>query len=81
MICVNFLSLKNYSCVRLSDNPPVTIREGGVIAHGYDQELDELLSMSENAGDFLIAIGRTREKTHRILYVKSRIQSRAWLLY
>lgn len=38
------------------DNPPVTIRDGGVIARGYDAELDELLSISENAGDFLIKL-------------------------
>ncbi len=38
------------------DNPPVTIRDGGVIARGYDAELDELLSLSENAGDYLIKL-------------------------
>lgn len=38
------------------DNPPVTIRDGGVIARGYDQELDELLAISENAGDYLIKL-------------------------
>lgn len=38
------------------DNPPVTIRDGGVIAPGYDAELDELLALSENAGDYLIKL-------------------------
>lgn len=38
------------------DNPPVTIRDGGVIARGYDAELDELLAISENAGDYLIKL-------------------------
>lgn len=38
------------------DNPPVTIRDGGVIARGYDAELDELLSLSENAGEFLMRL-------------------------
>ncbi len=38
------------------ENPPVTIRDGGVIARGYDAELDELLSISENAGDYLVAL-------------------------
>jgi DNA mismatch repair protein MutS len=38
------------------DNPPVTIRDGGVIARGYDPELDELLSLSENAGDYLVRL-------------------------
>lgn len=38
------------------DNPPVTIRDGGVIARGYDAELDELLALSENAGDYLVKL-------------------------
>lgn len=43
------------------DNPPVTIRDGGVIAKGYDAELDELLALSENAGGFLLEL-EEREK-------------------
>ncbi|RDI42814.1 DNA mismatch repair protein MutS [Aquicella lusitana] len=38
------------------DQPPLTIRDGGVIARGYDAELDELLAISENAGDYLIKL-------------------------
>lgn len=38
------------------DNPPVVIRDGGVIATGYDPELDELRAMGTNAGDFLIRL-------------------------
>ncbi|MFY9178358.1 MAG: DNA mismatch repair protein MutS [Venatoribacter sp.] len=44
------------------DNPPVVIREGGVIATGYDAELDELRGLSENAGDYLVQL-EEREKT------------------
>ncbi|MBV9575007.1 MAG: DNA mismatch repair protein MutS, partial [Gammaproteobacteria bacterium] len=44
------------------DNPPVTIRDGGVIASGYDAELDELLALSENAGDFLIQLEEQEKK-------------------
>ncbi|MBU0455310.1 MAG: DNA mismatch repair protein MutS [Gammaproteobacteria bacterium] len=36
------------------DTPPVVIRDGGVIAMGYDAELDELRTLSEHAGEFLI---------------------------
>lgn len=43
------------------DNPPAVIREGGVLKMGYDAELDELLSISENAGQYLIDL-ETREK-------------------
>lgn len=38
------------------ENPPVTIRDGGVIANGYDAELDELLALSENAGEYLVKL-------------------------
>lgn len=43
------------------DNPPVVIRDGGVIAAGYNEELDELRGISENAGEFLVKI-EAREK-------------------
>ena len=38
----------------IMENPPMVIRDGGVIATGYDQELDELRSLSSDAGDFLL---------------------------
>lgn len=43
------------------DNPPAVIRDGGVIKRGYDAELDELLTLSENAGQYLMDL-ETREK-------------------
>ncbi|WP_137279585.1 DNA mismatch repair protein MutS [Pseudomonas rhizoryzae] len=43
------------------DNPPAVIRDGGVIKRGYDAELDELQTLSENAGQFLMDL-ETREK-------------------
>lgn len=43
------------------DNPPVVIREGGVLAEGYDKELDDLRNISENAGQYLMDL-ETREK-------------------
>jgi len=43
------------------DNPPVVIRDGGVIANGYDTELDELRNISTDAGQFLIDLEQ-REK-------------------
>jgi DNA mismatch repair protein MutS len=46
------------------DNPPVVIRDGGVIAEAYDAELDELRRISGNAGDYLLEIEqREREAT------------------
>ncbi|WP_027147030.1 DNA mismatch repair protein MutS [Methylobacter marinus] len=43
------------------DNPPVLIRDGGVIAPGYSQTLDELRNLSQNADQFLIDM-ENREK-------------------
>jgi DNA mismatch repair protein MutS len=43
------------------DNPPVVLRDGGVINDGFDEELDELRGISENAGQYLIDI-ETRER-------------------
>ncbi len=40
----------------LVENPPVIIRDGGVIADGYDETLDELRDVSRNAGDYLLKI-------------------------
>mgnify|MGYP002030677997 FL=1 len=60
----NLLKIKNY-CKPLPelfkflseaiiDNPPMTIREGGVIADGFDDELDELRALNSNAGKYLL---------------------------
>ena len=45
-------------------NPPVVIRDGGVIAEGFDAELDEHRGLAEHAGDYLIRLEtRERERT------------------
>ncbi len=46
------------------DNPPVLIRDGGVIAPGWDAELDELRTLSTEADRFLAELEtRERERT------------------
>jgi DNA mismatch repair protein MutS len=48
----------------LVDQPPTTIRDGGMIAPGYDAELDELRELSEHADRFLVELeARERERT------------------
>ncbi|MBZ5487204.1 DNA mismatch repair protein MutS [Halomonas aquamarina] len=48
----------------LVENPPVVIRDGGVIADGFDAELDEHRGMAENAGSYLVQLElRERERT------------------
>jgi len=43
------------------DDPPMVIRDGGVIASGYDDELDDLRAIAENADQFLLDL-EAREK-------------------
>jgi len=46
------------------DNPPMLIRDGGVIASGYDEELDELRAMAGNADRYLLDLeSRERART------------------
>lgn len=43
------------------DEPPQLIRDGGVIAEGFDSELDELRGLSQNADQYLVDL-EEREK-------------------
>ena len=47
--------------IALMQEPATMVRDGGVIATGFDTELDELRGLSENAGQFLIDL-ETRER-------------------
>ena len=48
----------------IKPEPSSVLREGGVIADGYDAELDELRGIQTNCGDFLLALeSRERERT------------------
>jgi len=48
----------------LVEAPPMLIRDGGVLAPGYDAELDELRNLSQNADQFLLDLeSRERERT------------------
>jgi len=48
----------------LRAEPSSVLREGGVIADGYDAELDELRGIQTNCGDFLLALeARERART------------------
>lgn len=50
----DFPTLCNELNAAIIESPPFLIRDGGVIAAGYDSELDELRDLSENANQFLI---------------------------
>jgi len=46
------------------DNPPLTIKEGGIIKEGYNKDLDELKYISHNGKTFIAGIeANEREKT------------------
>ncbi len=48
----------------IMDEPSSVLREGGVIATGFDDELDELRAIQTNCGDFLLELeSRERERS------------------
>jgi DNA mismatch repair protein MutS len=51
-------------------NPPVLIRDGNVIAHGYDQELDELRMLAQNADQILLDMEAAEKENSGISYNK-----------
>ncbi|HNK01213.1 MAG TPA: DNA mismatch repair protein MutS, partial [Accumulibacter sp.] len=56
-------ALERLSCA-LRAEPASLLREGGVIADGFDDELDEYRALNDNCGAFLIELeARERERT------------------
>jgi DNA mismatch repair protein MutS len=48
----------------IADNPPMTIKEGGIIKKGYNPDIDELRDMSSSGKDFIASLqAREKEKT------------------
>lgn len=48
----------------VSDNPPLSVADGGVIRDGYDAALDELRTLSKSSKSYLAALeARERERT------------------
>jgi DNA mismatch repair protein MutS len=46
------------------ESPPVLMRDGGVFAEGYDETLDELRNLKNEAGEYLLALEeREKERT------------------
>ena len=50
----DFNGLHQHLMRAIVDNPPVLLRDGNVIAEGFDTELDELRQIRDHAGQFLI---------------------------
>ncbi len=48
----------------IDDNPPMTIKEGGVIKKGYNPDIDELREMRSSGKDFIASLqAREKDKT------------------
>lgn len=45
------------------DNPPSHLRDGGVIAKGFDRDLDELRDLTENAHEFLLKLEKEEQQS------------------
>lgn len=59
-----FPDLHDYLVRALVESPPVLLREGGIIAEGFDQELDELRRLDLDAGAYLTDLeARERQRT------------------
>lgn len=59
--CLPMPALETLLEKAIVENPPVLIRDGGVIAPGYDAELDRLRDLSQGAENFLAELEQ-REK-------------------
>lgn len=52
------------------ENPPVVIRDGGVIATAYDKQLDKLRGVSDEAAQFLLDLEKREQKRTGISTLK-----------
>ncbi len=56
--------------VSLHDEPSAFIKDGGVIAYGYDKELDDLRALHTNADDYLIQLEQREQQATGISTLK-----------
>ena len=52
------------------ENPPVILRDGGVIADGYDADLDELRNLSRNSDQYLLDLEQREKERTGIKHLK-----------
>ncbi len=62
---INFLpEVKSLIEQSIADEPPMTIKDGGLIKKGFNSEIDELRDISSSGKDFIAALqAREREET------------------
>ncbi len=65
----------------VSEDPSTFLRDGDVIAAGYDADLDELRQISTNTDGFLLQLEQTRARAQWHSRPQARVQPRAGLLH
>lgn len=74
-ILAEFLDLNLLLGAAINEDCPAVLRDGGVIKQGFNDELDELRSIAENANNFLVSLEererkRTKASTLKVRYNK-----------
>lgn len=55
----------------LAEEPPATVREGELIRHGYNEELDELIEGHESALDWINGLADREKSRHGITHLST----------
>jgi DNA mismatch repair protein MutS len=65
-----FSRLEKTLNIAIQENPASFIRDGGVIASGFDNELDELRTLSMDADSFLLRLEEREREQHKLSTLK-----------
>ncbi len=65
----------------ISETPAALVRDGGVIATGFDAELDELRAIQDNCDGFLLELEQRERSRTGITQSARAVQQGAWLLH
>ncbi|MCU4751571.1 DNA mismatch repair protein MutS [Halobacteria archaeon AArc-curdl1] len=62
-------ALQNRLAEALADDPPSTVRQGGLLARGYDDELDDLIDRHEAVIEWLETLADREKREHDLSHV------------
>ncbi len=65
----------------IAEEPPIQLNDGGVIARGYDEELDQLRDISGNSRTVIAQLERNERRNTGIESLKGSLQLDLWLLH
>ena len=63
------------------EEPPITVREGGIIKEGYNEEADRLRHAKTEGKDWLAHLEAERARKDRHQKPESQVQQGIWLLF